>query len=207
MPATDSEKLRAARKRADERRGPRSRGWACIVYPESAPDGWVEALRGQHVQALVSPLHDQDVSADGTPKKPHWHVLMMADQPVRESTAREVFAAAGVTAPPEQVRSVKAYARYLVHMDDFDKHRYSESDVLELSGASWAAAALDESEERDRALSEIEDWLDEQGCLSYRQLCRYARAERPDWVHVIRTCTIHLSAYVRSAQWEADNGF
>lgn len=205
MPSSDPEKLTASRARADAKRaGKRSRGWACIVYPESAPGEWVDALRDQHVQILISPLHDGDVTADGKPKKRHYHVLMMADQPVTEATARAVFAAAGVTAPPELVRSIRAYARYLVHMDDHDKHPYDPSDVQELSGASWSAVALDETEERDRILTEIEDWLDEQGCLSYRQLCRYARSERPEWVHVIRTSTIHLSAYVRSAQWEVE---
>ena len=76
---------------------------------------------------------------------------------------------------------------------------------MELGGASWAAVALDDHEERDRVLSEVEDWLDAQGVTSYRTLYRYARAERPDWVHVIRTSTIHLMAYVRSAEWELDH--
>ena len=126
----------------------------------------------------------------------------MFENPVAEKQAREVFAAAGVTAPPEQVRSIKAYARYLVHMDDHDKHRYRDSDVVEIGGASWASVALDEHEERDRILTEIEDWLDEQGVDSYRALCRYARANKPEWVHVVRTSTIHLLGYVKSGVWE-----
>lgn len=186
----------------DARRGKRSRGWACVIYPESAPDGWRDALAEQHVQVLVSPLHDSDVTADGTPKKPHWHVLAMFEAPATEKAAASLFAVAGVTAPPEMVRSIKAYARYLVHLDDHDKHRYSEADVIELCGASWGAVALDDHEERDRILSEVEDWLDEQGVTSYRALCRFARAHKPEWVHVIRTSTIHLMAYVRSAEWE-----
>ncbi len=203
MPIKDPEKLKAARARDNAKRaGKRSRGWACIVYPESVPDGWVDALSGAHVQILISPLHDSDVTADGEPKKPHWHVLAMFENPEPEQTARGLFDRAGVTAPPEQVKSIRAYARYLVHMDDHDKHRYSEDDVVCLSGASWGGAALDEWEERDRILSEIEDWLDDEGVTSYRQLCRYARAERPEWVHVVRTSTVHLMAYVRSAEWE-----
>lgn len=202
MPIKDPDKRRDAQKRADARRGPRARGWACVVYPESSPAGWLDALADKHVQVLVSPLHDSDVTADGTPKKPHWHVLAMFEAPATEKAAASLFAAAGVTAPPEMVRSIKAYARYLVHMDDHDKHRYSEADVVELCGASWGAAALDEHEERDRILSEVEDWLDEQGVTSYRALCRFARAHKPEWVHVIRTSTIHLMAYVRSAEWE-----
>ena len=202
MPYKDPEKRREAQRRADAKRALRSRGWACIVYPGSAPDGWIEALSETHVQILISPLHDADLTADGTSKKAHWHVLAMFENPTQEKAAREVFAAAGVTAPPEMVRSIKAYARYLVHMDDHEKHRYSEADVVELCGASWGAVALDEHEERDRILSEVEDWLDEQGVTSYRALCRFARAHKPEWVHVIRTSTIHLMAYVRSAEWE-----
>lgn len=206
MPYKDPEKRREAQRRADAKRALRSRGWACIVYPDSAPDGWLEALSETHIQILISPLHDADLTAEGEQKKPHWHVLAMFENPTPEKSAREVFAAAGVTAPPEVVRSIKAYARYLVHMDDHDKHRYSENDVMGLSGASWGAVALDEHEEKDRILSEIEDWLDEQGVTSYRALCRYARTCKPEWVHVVRTSTIHLMAYVRSAEWEYSQG-
>lgn len=199
MAANSKEKQREY----DARRAKRARGWACIVYPESAPEGWREALAEHHVQVLVSPLHDQDVTAEGDPKKPHYHVMAMFESPVPAKSAAEVFGAAGVTQPPELLKSIKAYARYLVHMDDHDKHRYSEDGVVELCGACWGAVALDEHEERDRILSEVEDWLDEQGVVSYRALCRYARSRKPEWVHVIRTSTIHLMAYVKSAEWES----
>lgn len=202
MPIKDEEKKREAQRRADAKRGMRSRGWACIVYPESAIEGWVSALADEHVQVLISPLHDSDVNADGTPKKPHYHVLAMFENPTPEKTARELFAVAGVTAPPESVRSLKAYARYLVHMDDHDKHRYCEDDVVELCGASWGDVALDEAEEKDRILNDIEDWIDESGCVSYHALCSYARKNEPSWTRVIRSSTIHLTAYVKSAAWE-----
>lgn len=203
MAYTDPEKQREARRKYEEKRAKRARGWACIVYPESAPDGWCDTLSGQHVQVLISPLHDKDVTADGQLKKPHWHVLAMFENPVPATSAAELFGSVGVSQPPELVKSIKAYARYLVHMDDHDKHRYRDADVTELCGACWGAVALDEHEERDRILSEVEDWLDEQGVISYRALCRYARAHKPEWVHVVRTSTVHLMAYVRSAAWEA----
>lgn len=202
MPIKDPEKKREAQRRADAKRRARSRGWACIVYPESAPDGWLDGLADAHIQILVSPLHDEDVTADGTPKKAHFHVLAMFENPVPEKSARDLFLRAGVTAPPELVKSIRGYSRYLCHLDDHDKHRYDSHDVVELGGASWAAVALDEAEERDRILSEVEDWLDEQGVVSYRTLCRYARSHRPDWLHVVRTSTVHLMAYVKSAAWE-----
>lgn len=180
----------------------KSRAWACIVYPESAPEAWLSDLEGGHVQTLVSPLHDADTSADGTPKKAHYHVLAMWDGPCTATVAAAYFARAGVTAPPERVASMRGYARYLVHMDDHDKHRYAEDDVVALAGASWAALALDDGEQINIALDQIEDWIDATGCVSYAALCRYARAERPDWTPVIRHNTIHLTALLRSLEWE-----
>jgi hypothetical protein len=203
MPVKDPEKKKAAQERANAKRaGARARGWACIVYPESAPSGWVDKLKEGHIQTLISPLHDKDVTAEGEVKKEHYHVLAMFDAPVPDATAAAYFARAKVTAPPEQVKSVKGYARYLVHMDDHDKHRYGESDVISISGAVWEAVALDDGEADNRMLDEIEQWLDDYECVSYRGLCAYARNERPEWTGLIRRRTIHLSAYVKSAAWE-----
>ena len=208
MPIKDPEKKREAQRRADAKRaGTRTRGWACIIYPESAPTDWVEKLNEAHIETLISPLHDSDVTGDGQPKKPHYHVLAMFNQPVPESSAREYFSRANVTAPPEMVKNIRGYARYLIHLDDHDKHRYSEKDVVALAGATWISVALDEADEINALLDEIEDWLDETGCVSYRALCRYARTERPEWTRVIRKNTIHLSALLRSIQWEDERAW
>ena len=47
----------------------RTRNYACIVYPESAPDNWKELLEDMHIPALISPLHNQDTLPDGTARK------------------------------------------------------------------------------------------------------------------------------------------
>ena len=54
----------------------RKRNWVFVLYPESAPENWREQLRDMLVPGFISPLHDKDVNADGTPKKPHWHVIL-----------------------------------------------------------------------------------------------------------------------------------
>ena len=203
MPTKDPEKIKQNRERANEkRRGLRCRFWACVVYPESAPDDWVERLNAAHLQTFISPLHDKDVTATGELKKPHWHVMAMFEQPVPPSTAADYFALAGVTAPPEQVKSGKGYARYLVHLDDHDKARYAVGEVRCLAGADWYALALEDDVED--LLSVIEDWIDENRCWSYRALCAFARHERPEWLRVVRHQTIHLTAYQRSGLWEQE---
>ena len=39
--------------------------YATIVYPESAPTDWLDKLEEEHIQALVSPIHDKDIEKDG----------------------------------------------------------------------------------------------------------------------------------------------
>ena len=53
----------------------RSRIFATVVYPESAPEDWRERLEGEHVKAMVSPLHCLDTLPTGEVKKAHYHVL------------------------------------------------------------------------------------------------------------------------------------
>lgn len=181
----------------------KARGWACIVYPESAPPDWVDKLKESHLEILISPLHDADVDAEGKPKKEHYHVLAIWPGPTVESAARKLFSSIGITAPPEVVRTLKGYARYLCHLDDHDKAPYDPANVIALGGAVWAAVALDEAEERDRILDEIEAYIDSSGVVSYAMLMRFARSCRPEWKAVIRRSSIHLSALLRSAEWDA----
>ncbi len=46
----------------------RTRNFATVVYPESAPENWMRILEEHRVPALISPLHDKDVDADGKKK-------------------------------------------------------------------------------------------------------------------------------------------
>mgnify|MGYP002655818694 FL=1 len=65
----------------------KSRTWAMVVYPESAPENWEELLAETFMQFAVSPLHDKDTNPDGEIKKPHWHVILIWDGPVTQNTA------------------------------------------------------------------------------------------------------------------------
>ena len=44
------------------------RAIAGILYADSAPADWQDRIADLHMMALVSPLHDSDVQADGSPK-------------------------------------------------------------------------------------------------------------------------------------------
>ena len=58
----------------DQHKVQKGRDWTFIVYPESAPLDWRNILDETHIKWIESPLHDKDFNADGTLKKPHWHI-------------------------------------------------------------------------------------------------------------------------------------
>ena len=117
----------------------RFRNFACTVYPDSAPDNWVDILADTHVPAFISPLHAFDVNPDGQLKKSHWHVLVMFEG-VKSKDQWLEFRASFSGVGCEIVQSVRGYARYLCHMDNPEKYQYNPVEVQALSGAEIGRA-------------------------------------------------------------------
>ena len=179
----------------------RNRNYAAVVYPDSAPENWREILKNQHVPAFISPLHDRDINADGSPKKPHWHIVLKFAGKKSLNQVTEITNALNAPAP-QVCKDIRAYARYLCHLDNPEKAQYDVGEVECLGGADYLET-ISTAADIDILVSEIEAWIDEQGCYSYAGLCRYARQYRPDWARLLRTrCTLHITAYIKSCLWE-----
>lgn len=188
----------------------RTRNWTIIVYPDSAPDNWREIVQELHVETYISPLHDKDISADGSAKKPHWHVLFAFRGKKSLAQVQEISdRLSGVKVRWEEcaVADLRGMVRYLVHFDDANKHQYDVSAIETMGGADvvdfFASSAVDV----DTALGEMMDWCIEQGCFSFFALSNYARRERPDWFRVLSTKrTLFITQWLKSMKWEIDQG-
>ncbi|WP_036069762.1 Rep family protein, partial [Leuconostoc citreum] len=68
----------------------KSRYFTFLLYPESIPDDWKSKLELIGVPIAVSPLHDKDKSTvPGQDfKKPHYHVVYVAKNPVTADSVR-----------------------------------------------------------------------------------------------------------------------
>lgn len=183
----------------------RTRTWALVVYPESAPEDWKQVIADEHVPAFISPLHDKDVSGDGEKKKAHWHVLLMYNgkksyKQIKDLTDR-------LNAPPPQpVKDRRGYARYLIHADDPNKHQYEQADVISFGGADYTQFMLGAAD-TDTAIGEMMAWCIEQGCCSFFRLSNYAKEYRPDWFRVITSSrTVFLTNWLKSMKWEIEQG-
>lgn len=179
----------------------RTRNYATVVYPESAPENWVEILNQTHIAAFISPKHDKDINPDGTPKKPHYHVLIMYDSVKTQQQARAVFSTIGGVGC-EAVGTVRGYARYLCHLDNPEKAQYLTDDVQALNGADYLTI-VSLVTDKYRVIKEIMVYVREHNVLSYADLIDYCADNRQDWFRVLcDSGTYVISHYIKSMAYK-----
>jgi len=113
----------------------KKRNWAFVMYPDSAPANWQDVLQQTGLQCCVSPLHDTDINADETQKKPHWHVILCYSGPTSYNVVEKLTKNLNATIP-QGVEQIKGYYRYLTHKDNPDKVQYDEADIISINGFS-----------------------------------------------------------------------
>lgn len=183
----------------------RTRNYATIVYPESAPENWLDVLSEQCIPCFVSPLHDKDEnSLDEERKKPHYHVMLMYENVKTIEQAQEAFALIGGVGC-QVVQSLRGSARYLCHLDNPEKAQYSPDEVRCFAGADYMGIiglAID----KYKAIGEMMDYCDEKGIYSYAMLLRYARKERFDWFRVLSDSgSVVMKEFLKTKYWEMKN--
>ena len=162
----------------------RYRNFATVFYPDScAFDQMKDFLTEIHVPVLISPLHDKDYNPTGEPKKPHWHVMIMFEGKKSKDQIKKVLEGSGAVGL-EIVNSSRSYARYLCHLDNPEKTRYSEDEVTCLNGADFYDI-IGTPTNKLKACHEMIDWCNENYVLSYDLLVDYAKMNRPDWDRVL----------------------
>lgn len=178
------------------------RAIAGILYKDSAPSDWQDRIANLHMMALVSPLHDSDVQADGSPKKPHYHVMLIFDGPVAVDRAAKLLQDIGCIDYTQSIHSVTSYARYLCHLDDHDKHQYDTKDIKAYGGADYELMCQ-RSLDKDTAIAEMEDYIDTHHVYSFRRFAQYCRANQPTWHrHLTTDCGWYVKEYIKSAYWD-----
>lgn len=179
----------------------RVRSWATVVYPESAPENWMQLLGEKCIPVMISPLHENDVNPTGEPKKPHYHVLFTFDG-VKSRDQVEEFVGLIRGVGLEAVGSTRGYARYLCHLDNPEKAQYDPSDVKCYGGADYMAIiglAID----KYVAIKDMMDYCDQYNVVSYAQLLRYCSVERMDWFRVLcDNGTVVMKEFLKSKTWE-----
>lgn len=111
----------------------KKRNWAFILYLDSAPQNWRDILQETGALFAISPYHDKDINADGSLKKPHYHIIMCYDGPTSYNVVRRITESVNATIP-QPLEQIRGYYRYFTHKDNPEKFQYSESDITTING-------------------------------------------------------------------------
>lgn len=207
---------KSVQRRADaKRKTKRARAWQFVVYPDSAPDNWLDILRNLLVECLVSPLHDKDFQEENPdkPKKPHWHVIVSFKSPMDYSHFIEVADSVNGVYPDPlkcwdtflkqcKVRDFIQASRYLCHLDQPNKYQYSISDVVSIGAIDYPALVMTSADE-DEILDEIFAFMDEYHVTSFPRLIRLVREVHPEWRRIVyHTSTRQVVEYAKGLHYE-----
>lgn len=171
----------------------RFRNAVFLVYPDSAPDNWIEILRMQHVPFIVSPLHDKDKDLsefDGdlvlVSKKAHWHVAIMCDGNKPLSYFTELSHSVNGSATAWKIQNLRSMLRYFCHLDNPEKYQYSVNDIRCFCGASYDAAMEFSGAELLAEVKKIVCFCREHKIVSFNGLVERLIFDHEDsWLHIV----------------------
>lgn len=111
----------------------KKRNWAFVAYPDSLPKDWIKILQSTGAPIAISPLHDSDLNADETEKKPHYHIIICYSGPTSFNVVKSVTEKVKGTIPIA-LESIRGYYRYFTHQDNPEKYQYDRKDIVHLNG-------------------------------------------------------------------------
>lgn len=181
----------------------RSTTWTFVCWPESLPEGWQALMADLHVPVAFI-LHDSDTLSDSDEDaKPHVHVLVRYDSLKSLEQVRADFAFTGIEYI-EPVRSFKSMCRYLVHMDDPDKHQYSKDDITALSGISLDFSRKYSRDEELSVVSDITAFIEDNDVTEFAVVWVYASNHEPRWLDILAGKSSYgISQYIRSRSFSS----
>lgn len=204
----------------EQRKDTRGRNWCLIFYPEDLPEDWLERVKTElQAPMLVSPLHDQDYTNEGKPKKPHYHVIFFFPTLHSQNQLKKMLGDMFGTTENGSiigvanilstclVRNRSLAVRYLAHMDDADKHRYDESDIQGFNGADVTKELVRSQEETQLLIVSMEEFIEENGITELAAFSKAIRYTHPEWHTILATkMTIYFSNFIRSRRHMAEKG-
>lgn len=177
----------------------RTRNWSFILYPESAPANWRDRLDGLHIKWAVSPLHDHDINDDGSPKKAHYHIVLLYDGNKSYEQIKEITDSLGQPIP-QKVQNIRGVIRYLAHIDNPEKAQYDKDSIEGHGGIDIQSYLRAQSTDRYSILREMTEYIREHDIIEYCDLVDVALSEHyEDWFPLLAdTNCMYISSYISS---------
>ena len=179
-------------------RDDRVRNWTFIAYPESAPDNWIDILKSYLVPFSVSPLHDVDLNADDTEKKPHWHVVFTFAGNKSFNQVLDITKSVNATIP-QKVNNMNGIIRYFIHMDNPEKHQYNLEDIQAFNGFDVDSYFKITSTNRYFAIKEMIEIIRDNDITEYSDFVLWCMENRFDWFKLLcDNCSYVIKEFITS---------
>lgn len=176
----------------------KKRNWAFVVYPESLPENWLEILQKTGLPIAISPLHDKDLNADESEKKPHYHIILCYSGPTSYGVVKNITDKLNGTIPIP-LEQIKGYYRYLTHEDNPEKAQYDKSEIKHLNGFDIRDFIELTKSEISKIKKEIRDIIYQRCITEYADLMLFLDNEGiSERIEVAENNTIHFDALLRS---------
>lgn len=186
---------------SDKRGVSRTRNYATVVYLDSCPENWVDIIENEKVPVFISPLHDNDINVNGEDKKAHYHILVMFDSVKTQEQAKAFFEKFGGVGC-EVVNSLRAYARYLCHLDNPEKAQYKIDDVVQFGGADYITC-ISCSSDKQKAIREMIVYIEENDITCFADLALWSSQNKSDWFDcLINSGAYFVKEYIKSRTWK-----
>lgn len=177
------------------------RNWTFVIYPDSVVKNYRDIINQYHCEWAESPLHDEDVRENGEKKKSHIHIVLCFEGNKSYLQIKDIADKVGGVIAPEfgssetpLVHSKRGMIRYLIHLDDPDKHLYEKSGIIAHGGLDIEQYFGYPQEMVKRMLQEMMAWCDAYSIFEYCDLLNYATKEKYDtWFDLL---TIGRQSYV-----------
>lgn len=193
--------------------------WFCgIVYPESAPQGWIGTLCRTGLRFGVSLLHDKDKydhdspEGDGlkdgkpyhyargeryklgNPKKAHWHVFGSLDKPMKFYEFAQKFQEITHGPIPQKCTSLFGYDKYIQHEGIPDKYQYwKEGKPTYYNGFTLELNTSERKKVLKQITNDIRKYrIDDIGELTKKY------GESPEWLDIVAARANYINSLLRA---------
>lgn len=177
----------------------RNRGFAFVIYPESAPENWRSIIDDFHVQWAESPLHEFDVEPTGEIKKPHWHIVLNFDSVKSIDQVKRLIEPLHGTIPIA-LNSVRGMVRYFAHLDNPEKYQYPVDQIIGHGGMDVADLLRLSASARYAVIRKMCEYVKDYGVTEFYELMDYAAENHyEDWYPLLCDNSAYIvNQYIKS---------
>ena len=176
--------------------------WCFLVYPDSAPENWIQKLDNLHIPCAISPLHKPETEGEEEEKKEHWHIILDFGQGKKsEKQILEISRDLLNGTYPKIIQSPIGYYEYLIHKNNPEKEQFPEGfgAIKHMNGFDLETyQRIDKEDKLPSGFVELIEVINEEHITEFANLVGYLMANDRDLLNPLRRDSYFFNSYMRS---------